>query len=166
MSFELARHATRLTAVDASPEMLALNRRRVAADNVRYLQADLFTWTPRARYDVVFFSAWLTHVPPQRFDAFWDLVGACLDEEGRVFVIDELPAEAARERVIADAPVPTVERELQSGARYRAVKAFYEPVTLSKRLAALGWRADIRTIGRRFFYATACRDSSRRCQAV
>jgi trans-aconitate methyltransferase len=159
---ELARHATRLTAVDASPEMLELNRRRVAADNVTYLQADLFTWTSPARYDVVFFSAWLTHVPPQRFDAFWALVGACLDEQGRVFVIDELPAEAAHERLIADAPGPAVERELRSGARYRAVKAFYAPATLSARLATLGWRAEIRTIGWRFFYATARREGASR----
>ncbi|HUA45753.1 MAG TPA: class I SAM-dependent methyltransferase [Solirubrobacteraceae bacterium] len=159
---ELARHATRLTAVDASPEMLALNRRRVAADNVRYLQADLFTWTPPERYDVVFFSAWLTHVPPQRFDAFWSLVDACLGEQGRVFVIDELPGEAAHERVIAGTPAPAVERELQSGARYRTVKAFYAPPTLRARLAALGWRAEIRTIGWRFFYATARRASPSR----
>lgn len=124
---ELARHATRLTAVDASPEMLALNHHRVGAANVRYLPADLFAWTPPARYDVVFFSAWLTHVPPQRFDTFWALVAACLNDQGRVFVIDELPAVAAHERVIADAPAPSVERELETGARYRTVESVLRP---------------------------------------
>jgi trans-aconitate methyltransferase len=157
---ELVRHATRLTAVDASPEMLALNRHRVGAANVRYLQADLFAWTPPARYDVVFFSAWLTHVPPRRFDAFWALVAACLNDQGRVFVIDELPAEAAHERVIADAPAPSVERELETGARYRTVKAFYAPAPLTARLSALGWKVEIRTVGWRYFYATARRTSA------
>lgn len=156
---ELARHATRLTAVDASPEMLALNRHRVGAANVRYLQADLFAWTPPAHYDVVFFSAWLTHVPPQRFDTFWALVAGCLNDQGRVFMIDELPAVAAHERVIADAPAPSVERDLETGARYRTVKAFYAPATLTARLAALGWKAETRTVGWRYFYAAARRTS-------
>jgi SAM-dependent methyltransferase len=119
---ELARYATRLTALDASPEMLALTRRRVGAANVRYVRADVFAWTPPGRYDVVFFSAWLTHVPPQPFDAFWALLAAGLGEQGRVFVIDELPAVAAHERVIASAPAPSVERELETGARYRTVR--------------------------------------------
>jgi demethylmenaquinone methyltransferase/2-methoxy-6-polyprenyl-1,4-benzoquinol methylase len=156
---ELARHATGLTAVDASPEMLALNHHRIGAANVRYLQADLFAWTPPARYDVVFFSAWLTHVPPQRFDAFWALVAACLNDQGRVFVIDELPAVAAHERVMADAPAPSVERELETRTPYRTVKTFYAQATLKARLTALGWKMEIRAVGWRYFYATARRTS-------
>jgi demethylmenaquinone methyltransferase/2-methoxy-6-polyprenyl-1,4-benzoquinol methylase len=100
---ELVKHATELTAVDLAPEMLALNAQRVGAADVRYLQVDLFAWTPAQRYDVVFFSAWLSHVPPQGFEAFWALVAACLNDGGRVFVIDELPAVAAHEQPIADA---------------------------------------------------------------
>jgi demethylmenaquinone methyltransferase/2-methoxy-6-polyprenyl-1,4-benzoquinol methylase len=150
---ELARHATELTAVDASPEVLAINRERVGDPRVRYEQADLFAWTPPERYDVVFFSAWLSHVPPQRFDAFWALVGSCLTPDGRVFAIDELPAAAAGERPLEDAPAPAVERVLTSGARHRTVKVFYEPEELTRRLAALGWRVEVRTVGWRFFYA-------------
>jgi len=59
-TLELAKHASQLTAVDASPEMLALNRAHVGAANVSYEQADLFGWTPPERRDVVFFSAWLS----------------------------------------------------------------------------------------------------------
>ena len=54
---ELAKYATELTAVDASPEMLALNRARVARPEVVYVQADVFAWSPTQRYDVVFFAA-------------------------------------------------------------------------------------------------------------
>ena len=154
---ELAEHTSQLTAVDASREMLALNRQRVGRADVRYLQADLFAWTPPARYDVVFFSAWLSHVPPQRFEDFWALVAACLNDDGHVFVIDELPAAGADEKLIADAPAPTVERDLTTGARYRIVKAFHEPDTLQARLTELGWNAEIRTVGWRFFYVAATR---------
>jgi SAM-dependent methyltransferase len=70
-------HATRLVAVDAAPEALALNRSRLNADaRVEYILADLFAWRPDLpeRFDVVFFAFWLSHVPRERFRAFWQLV--------------------------------------------------------------------------------------------
>ncbi len=154
---ELARYATRLTAVDASDEMLALNRARLADADVSYVAADLFTWSSSERYDVVFFSAWLSHVPPQRFAQFWELVGSCLNDRGRVFVIDELPAVARLERPLPDAVAPAVQRRLTTGDRFRAVKVFYEPQMLSDQLAALGWEAQVHPVGWRFYYATAVR---------
>ncbi len=69
----LVRHADELTVVDASEEVLEFNRQRVG-DGVRHIQADLFSWKPDRRYDVVFFSFWLSHVPPELFQRFWDLV--------------------------------------------------------------------------------------------
>ena len=158
---ELATHASLLTAVDASPEMIALNRARVPTDNVHYVEADLFAWPAAERYDVVFFSTWLSHVPPQRFEGFWALVGECLKENGRVFFIDELPAVAAHERWIADAIAPLVERSLTTGERYRAIKVLYDPAELGARLSQLGWLADIRPVGWRLFYATVERAPTR-----
>jgi SAM-dependent methyltransferase len=152
---ELATHASFLTAVDSSPEMIALNRARVPQDNVRYVEADLFAWSPPERYDVVFFSVWLSHVPPQRFEAFWALVADCLKENGRVFLIDELPAVAAHEHWISSAIAPVVERPLTTGACYRAIKVLHDPFELGARLSGLGWRADIRAVSWRLFYATA-----------
>jgi demethylmenaquinone methyltransferase/2-methoxy-6-polyprenyl-1,4-benzoquinol methylase len=159
---ELVRHAADLTAVDAAPEMIALNRRRVGRPDVRYVQADLFTWTPAQRYDVVFFSAWLSHVPPQRIADFWERVEASLGDSGRVFVIDELPAAESDERVLTKEPAPAVERVLSSGARYRAVKVFYSPEQLTSLLVELGWEARVQTVGRRFYYAIASRSAARR----
>jgi demethylmenaquinone methyltransferase/2-methoxy-6-polyprenyl-1,4-benzoquinol methylase len=151
----LARHASELTAIDTSPEVLAIASDRVRDDRVRFIEADVFEWEPDGRYDVVFFSAWLSHVPPQRFDRFWALVGDCLDRTGRVFFIDELPAAEADEHVVAGGAAPTVERRLSSGASYRTVKIFYEPDELQARLAALGWNVSVHPVGPRFFYATA-----------
>jgi SAM-dependent methyltransferase len=151
---ELARHATTVTAVDAAPEALAICRRRVGAAHVHLVEADLFTWRPREQYDFVFFSAWLSHVPPQRFDAFWTMVAGCLTPGGRVFVIDELPAVAAVERVASGQPAPAVRREIAGGEVFRAVKVLYAPDELRARLDALGWNAEVETVGWRFFFAS------------
>src|SRR5258708_38069310 len=70
----LAPRVPRVTAVDASPEVIACNRTRVTADNVEYVEADLFSWRPVQRYDAVFFSFWLSHVPDERFATFWKTV--------------------------------------------------------------------------------------------
>jgi len=48
-----------VTAVDASPEVIAINRSRVGLTNVRYVEADLFAFEPDARYECVFMSFWL-----------------------------------------------------------------------------------------------------------
>jgi demethylmenaquinone methyltransferase/2-methoxy-6-polyprenyl-1,4-benzoquinol methylase len=105
----------------------------------------------------VFFAAWLSHVPPQRFEDFWALVARCLREDGRVFLIDELPAVTALEQAIPNAVAPAVERQLTTGERFRTVKVFYEPRLLVTKLAALGWQAEVNAIGWRLFHATAKR---------
>jgi len=71
----LAARAHSVTAVDAAPEMLALARQRVGNLPVEFIQADVFAWEPLRRYDTVFFAFWLTHVPPERFAAFWSMIG-------------------------------------------------------------------------------------------
>ena len=45
--------------VDASPEVLEINRDRVGRD-VDYVIADVFGWLPERRFDIVFFSFWLS----------------------------------------------------------------------------------------------------------
>jgi ubiquinone/menaquinone biosynthesis C-methylase UbiE len=52
---QLLRHASDVTAVDASPAMLAIAASRVPVGApVRFVEADLFSWEPDRRYDVVF----------------------------------------------------------------------------------------------------------------
>ena len=86
---QLLRHATSVTAVDAAPEMLSIARERVGDTRVTFLCADLFAWQPERRYAVVFFGFWLSHVPLERFAAFWSLVDECLASGGRVFFVDD-----------------------------------------------------------------------------
>ena len=82
--------ADRVVAVDANAETLAFN-----TPDAELVRADVFEWEPAERFDLVFFSFWLSHVPPERFTTFWDLTRACLKPEGRVFFVDSLDAQAA-----------------------------------------------------------------------
>jgi SAM-dependent methyltransferase len=142
----LARRVPRITAVDASPEVLALNRSRVAAAaNIEYVEADLFSWRPAARYDAVFFSFWLSHVPDDRFAAFWGGVAAALAPCGAAYVIDSAfdPSSTAKDHVPPKPDAGIVTRRLNDGREFQIVKRFWEPQKLAARLAELGWSAAI-----------------------
>jgi SAM-dependent methyltransferase len=150
----LVRHAADVTALDSSSEVLAINRARVGDAKVRYLQADLFGWQPDRQYDVVFFSFWLSHVPPERFEAFWDLVKRGLAPAGRVFFVDSLYTESstARDHQLVDPTATTQTRRLNDGQEYSIVKVFYQPEQLEQRLRELGWAVECRGTGGYFFY--------------
>lgn len=153
---ELARHADHITAVDASPEVLEINREKLADERANYLQADLFTWRPDALYDVVFFSFWLSHVPPEKFSEFWSVVRDSLRPGGRVFFIDSLRPEkpAVKERPPGD---PTTVRQLNDGREFRIFKTFYDPEGLSARLGDLGWDFTIRATENYLLYGSGAR---------
>jgi ubiquinone/menaquinone biosynthesis C-methylase UbiE len=148
---ELARHANAITAVDASPEVLEINRSRLRdADPetpINYVRADLFDWRPERRYDTVFFGFWLSHVPPDRFAAFWDLVRSALGPGGRVFFVDSLRTEtlAEKERLDRATRGNTMLRRLNDGREFRIIKIFYEPDGLAARLDEMGWNICVRT---------------------
>src|SRR5438552_6925656 len=116
----LLRHGTSVTAVDAAPEMLARAKARVGEDRVRFIQADLFTWTPDRRYDFVFFGFWLSHVPLERFESFWSLVADCLEPPGRVFFVDDNAR--TPDELFEGESSTTIRRRLKDGTAYRAVK--------------------------------------------
>ncbi len=156
----LLEHARQVTAVDASPEMLALNQQRLGSRRVRYVHADVFDWRYGGqKYDVVFFGFWLSHVPPERFDAFWELVSAALNPEGRVFFVDSLhePTSTAKNHQIPEKESTVATRKLNDGRVFEIVKVFYEPNDLRERLAALGWLAQAAATEHYFLYGQAAR---------
>lgn len=148
-------HADHLTAVDGSPESLAIARAKLRdrSERLTFVEADLFTWRPERRYDVVFFGYWLTHVPPSRFEPFWEAVRDALTPGGRVFFVDsgatpapdESTSDGYRER--DDLAAGVSHREL-NGRGYRVVKVVWQPEALEARLTALGWRASIQRLDR------------------
>jgi demethylmenaquinone methyltransferase/2-methoxy-6-polyprenyl-1,4-benzoquinol methylase len=153
----LVRLGGEVTAVDASAEVLALNAARVGGTRVRRVQADLFEWTPDGPYDVVFFSFWLSHVPPERFEAFWATVRGALSPGGRVFFVDSLRTElsTASDHVLPGEGDIVAERKLNDGSRYSIYKIFYDPAVLQARLEALGWRAAVSGTASFFLYGQA-----------
>jgi 2-polyprenyl-3-methyl-5-hydroxy-6-metoxy-1,4-benzoquinol methylase len=147
----LAQHALHVTAIDAADEMLAFNRERVKSANVRYILADVFSWKPDRQFDLVFFAFWLSHVPHDRFAAFWQLVGDAVGPGGKVYFIDELdsdPARGSETRLGEDA----VLRELGDGRQFRAIKVFYQPSELEVKLRQLGWEVQVHPAGHRFYW--------------
>jgi demethylmenaquinone methyltransferase/2-methoxy-6-polyprenyl-1,4-benzoquinol methylase len=156
----LAPRVGTLTAVDAAPEVLALNRERMRGTaNVRYVEADLFAWQPAERYDLVFLSFWLSHVPAARFDAFWQMVASSLADGGAAYVIDSAhePTSTARDHPVPSRDAGVVTRKLDDGRTFRIVKLFWEPDTLAARLAPLGWRAALARTPRYFVHGTLTR---------
>jgi SAM-dependent methyltransferase len=151
----LLEHADRVTALDGSPEALALNRKRVPAGAaIEYVVADIFDWKPERRYDVVFFGFWLSHVPPALFDEFWARVRSFLKPGGRAFFVDSLRPSTAAVRAKPQAGDVSV-RRLNDGREYRVVKIFYEPAELEGRLRALGWEPAVRSTATYFVYGSA-----------
>ena len=146
-----------LTAIDAAPEVLALNRERMRGRaNVTYEQHDLFAWQPRERYDFVFMSFWLSHVPAEAFDAFWQEVAAALAPGGTAYVIDSAhePTSTARDHPVPSKDDGVVLRRLDDGRTFHIVKVFWEPDTLGARLRPLGWHADLARTSRYFVHGT------------
>jgi len=157
----LAARATSVTAVDASPEALHLNRSRLAAGDhetrVSYVVADLFAWTPEIRYDGVFFGFWLSHVPPERFDDFWSFLQDCLAPDASVCFVDSRydPTSTARDHRLEGEDATTLSRKLDDGREFRIYKLFYRVSSLTERLSRLGWNAEIQETERYFLYGVA-----------
>jgi demethylmenaquinone methyltransferase/2-methoxy-6-polyprenyl-1,4-benzoquinol methylase len=156
----LVDHATHVTAVDAAPEVLAINRARVGGRTVSYVEADVFEWAPEpGAYDVCVFTFWLSHVPENRFAAFWERVAGALKPGGRVFFIDSARSEdstAAGHRLPREGEA-TMTRRLDDGRAFQIIKRFYEPHRLAADLRMLGWDCQIATTGEFFIYGTCCR---------
>jgi 2-polyprenyl-3-methyl-5-hydroxy-6-metoxy-1,4-benzoquinol methylase len=139
----LAGLAETVTALDVAPEAVAIARDRVRSGYVRFEVADIFSWTTAAQFDVIFFSAWLSHVPVSRFEQFWQLLRGLLAEGGRVLFVDE-PVENRGKETYLPGGDEIVERQLRDGSRYHIVKNFVDPERLERRLHGLGWECRIR----------------------
>jgi SAM-dependent methyltransferase len=150
----LVGYAEHVTAVDASPEVIELNRARLAGAPVSYVVADVFEWQPpAASYDVVAFTYWLSHVPDDRLDAFWSGVRTALRPGGRVFLVDSSPYPAS-------APQPAggraERRQLNDGRSFSVSKRYWAASELGADLRGRGWEAAARvTANQMILVATA-----------
>ncbi len=153
---QLADHADDLLVTDAAPEMLELNRAKVGERrNVRYEVADAFDPAVAGRFDAAFFGFFLSHVPPDRFEAFWDVLGRLMAPEGRVFFVDEADHGLWEEDWV-DRDAGIVRRPLLDGRIHRAVKVLHHAADLEERLKRIGWTASV-TLDSPFYWGTASR---------
>ena len=157
---QLSRHASELTVVDASAEMLEINAARVQSPGIRYIQADLFSWQPAPDqlYDTIFFGFWLSHVPPESFEKFWHLVRSWLVPGGRAFFVDSRRHETstARDHRLPRPEAAVLTRRLDDGREFQVYKIFYDPHELTQRLRRLGWDLTISETAHYFLYGSAC----------
>jgi demethylmenaquinone methyltransferase/2-methoxy-6-polyprenyl-1,4-benzoquinol methylase len=138
--------AERVVAVDANAETLALN-----TSDAELVLADVFEWEPAERFDLVFFSFWLSHVPEERFDEFWSLVRDALVPGGRVFLVDSGAGDTAHTGT--DRANGEETRSLADGRTFRIVKRRWLPGELAACVRPLGFELDLRdTANGHFLY--------------
>ncbi len=155
---QLLRYASDVTAVDASPEMIAIAKAHVGEERVRFIQADLFTWHPDRRYDVVFIGFWLSHVPAERFESFWSMVTDCLKPQGRVLFVDD--AYRTPVELVEGPSSSTIRRQVPGGTAYRLVKVPHQPEELERRLRRLGWDIKVTATAGPFYWGAGRRSES------
>ncbi len=155
----LLQRAATITAVDASAEMIELNKVKVANDRVSYVLADLFTWHPERVYDAVFFGFWISHVPLERLDAFLHSVAAVLHPGGKVFFVDgrREPSSTAADHQLPAQDHQVMTRKLNDGRAFEVVKNFFAPTDLAERCTRAGFDITVRETATYFLYGYGTR---------
>ena len=148
--------ARAVTAVDASPEMVAISRAKLgpAAGRVTYRLADLFAWQPDREYDACCFGFWISHVPLERLDGFLATVARALRPGGKVFFVDgrREPTSTAANHQLPDRGEQVMTRKLNDGRAFQIVKNFFDPAALAARCAAVGLDVEVRETATYFMY--------------
>ncbi|MBW4610714.1 MAG: class I SAM-dependent methyltransferase [Hassallia sp. WJT32-NPBG1] len=154
---ELVKIGKKITAFDASEEVIEINRRKLHSSNVKYQQLDLFAWEPDIEYDLVFFAFWLSHVPPTLLDLFLTKVYNYVRVGGQVFLVDSRfePTSTAKNHFFEDDKKIYQTRKLNNGEEFQIIKIFYQPDELYNKLLKVGFQADVKVTNNYFIYANA-----------
>lgn len=151
---QLIKIGDQVTALDASPEMIAINRAKLASDKVSYIETDLFTWRAQRQYDMVFFGFWLSHVPGEKLSSFLGAVYDALAPGGRLFFVDSQEVDTSHTRGEAeDLGGELQQRVLSDGRRYEIVKIYYDPAQLTATLREGGFEIEVLSTPNFFIYA-------------
>ncbi|MBD2434683.1 MULTISPECIES: class I SAM-dependent methyltransferase [Fischerella] len=144
-----------ITALDASVEVLEINRSKLVSNNIVYRQVDLFAWQPDAEYDLVFFSFWLSHVPPELVDSFLKKVNQSVRFGGKLFIIDSrfAPLSTAKDHILENDGNVYKQRKLNDGREFSIVKIFYQQEELKNKLTKFGFDVEVKVTDNYFIYA-------------
>ena len=157
---KLVRTASTITAVDASPEMIEINKAKVSNSRVSYVVADIFSWRPERVYDAVLFSFWISHVPLERLDDFLRSVRAMLRPGGKVFFVDgrREPTSTANDQQLPAQESQISTRLLNNGRTFDIVKNFYDPTELAARCTRVGFDITVHETATYFLYGYGTRN--------
>jgi SAM-dependent methyltransferase len=147
----LAVCATSVTALDSSPAMLAINAAKCRAGNVDYVVADIFDWQPTRRYDATFSAFWISHIPAERWAAYWALLGTALRPGGKALFIDSAHPSGAD----ATSSEVEVKRRLNDGSKHTVHKRYWKPSELRGALGRVGWEATVGETDFAFLFGAA-----------
>ncbi|MCY4060873.1 MAG: methyltransferase domain-containing protein [Chloroflexi bacterium] len=151
---ELIQIGERVSALDASPEMIAINRAKLGSERVDYQLVDLFRYQPARQYDMVFFGFWLSHVPADKLPRFLETVHDALKPGGRLFLVDSRALDLAKNRTgTANLGADLQRRALKDGRQFDIVKVYYEPAELTETLREHGFDIEVEETENFFIYA-------------
>ena len=152
----LIQEATTLTAIDASSEMMSINKDRVNSPRVSYRVANLFDWQPDQHYDAVFFGFWLSHVPRERLPAFLQQVSRSLPAKGKIFFVDGLRTHSstAIDHQLPPENTQILTRKLDDGQSFDIIKVFYEANELIDACSQAGLLINICQTPTYFYYGS------------
>jgi SAM-dependent methyltransferase len=148
-----------LTLSDATPEPLAIARRRLEAAGLHAEVEIGDAWAePDRAVDGLFAGFWVSHVARSRLDEFLGLTARWLTPGGLFAFIDSRsdPESGARDHRPPQDDVQA--RHLDDGSSFRVRKVFYEPAELEGALSAAGFdQIEVATTERFFLLASARR---------
>ncbi len=155
---ELVQIGEGVTALDASPEMISINRAKLGSDKVNYQLTDLFQYQPACQYDMVFFGFWLSHVPAAKLPRFLETVYAALKPGGRLFIVDSRAVDLSRKHTgTANLGDELQRRVLSDGRQFDIFKIYYDPAELTETLRAHGFDIAVEMTDNFFIYADGCK---------
>lgn len=153
---ELLKIGKQITAIDASQEMIEINRHKLNnPNNVEYQQLDLFSWKPDTQYDLVFFSFWLSHIPHTEVDTFLSKVYDSVLPGGKVLIIDSYYeiTSTAKDHLLQDRSQIYQKRKLNDEREFQIFKIYYQPDDLANKLTQAGFQAEANLTDTYFIYA-------------
>lgn len=153
---ELLNIGQKILAIDAAKEMISINQAKLNSHQIEYRQLDLFTWQPEAEYDLVFFSFWLSHVPPNLLNQFLQKIYQSVRIGGQVFMVDSRfePTSTAKDHILENDGNIYKVRKLNNGQEFTIVKVFYQPDELQEYLQEPGFNAQVNVTDNYFIYAS------------
>ena len=145
---ELLLIGKKITVVESSEEMLNINKSKNCAlqNRIKYIKSNIFDWKSEKKYDLIFFSFWLSHVPPEYLIQFLNQIYQLLSKNGIVFIVDSLKTSTstAKNHFLKYEGI-IQQRKLNSGKSYNICKIFYNLKELENDFANIGFKATIKT---------------------